>query len=581
MSEHTLQRHEPLPFGTEEIRGARANLRPLPAAVATEAERRQRIYDPFPEQEKTSAPAIRCPPPGCQLLHKICKECHVFTGKLCGDMQCESQCDLASCGASLVDVSELRGLAHVVTGKIDGAVYAVAVPSLWNRRLLIYLHGTRPLGAPVVAELNLHSDVFRWLAEDGWMIAATSYRAHGLALTEALEDTLALRKHIPSIAGEEPAMVLLEGHSMGGLAAALLAERHPELFCAAIGIGSAFVNARLDIPQNRSAHGVAAAYANESREHSALERITYRPLVPLLLLVNVSEMSPAVQYAKRAWKLHDDGDDDVIVPAVWVIRRAGHVAVNSAERLNAILHAASWATHGSFGTCRGMPAAGDEAFWCDPPMVQSTHEASPSPWKCRVTHKAHGEVTSIKHTGAFFVSVSRNALDSIGVTIGKRFYISVGEGPHAPPFHVLLATLTEYPYKGVESYSWFGEFDAHHESLCMHIRTYEYCHGAKALGVKVGAPVTVEVADLLPPRTRATQADAFAGLRVPGGVLDRNKGSDGKGKQCCKGKGRGKEKGCGRSGTTGAGSGKGKSKGKVWVDRMSPVSEQVLHSCAE
>ena len=53
--------------------------------------------------------------------------------------------------------------------------------------------------------------------------------AYGLALTEALEDTIVLRRHIATFAGEEPTMAVLEGHSMGGLAAALLAERHPEL----------------------------------------------------------------------------------------------------------------------------------------------------------------------------------------------------------------------------------------------------------------------------------------------------------------------------------------------------------------
>lgn len=501
--------------GREQLRSV-----PAPADAENRAEALVRRYDRFPERDKTPAAAAVVPPAECQTLRKICVQCHVFTGKLEGTERSGLHCDLVSCRAPLVDTSDIPGLAHVITGKLEGAVYAIAVPSLWNHRLFMYLHGTRPLGAPTVAELNLHNDMSKWLLEDGWMLAATSYKAHGLALTEALQDTVALRQHIADLF-EEPAMVLLEGHSMGGLAASLLVERHPEMFSAAIGVGAAFVNARLDIPQNRRARTVG--YGNESRAAGALEPITHRPRAPLLLLVNESEMSPAVLYGKRAWELHDAGDEDVIVPAVWVIKRPGHASANAAERLSAALHAVSWAVHGSFGSCRGRPAVGDDIFWHEPPNVVPTHGPSPPPVKCWVSHGAHGEIMSIRYTGGFVVSITRAAMDSIGVRLHRRFLLTIGTGPDAPPFHVFVARLTEYPYKGVEDYGWKGEFEPEHEWLTMSIKTNEYCNGAKALGINVGMPVKVELEKL---RARRGNPEALARLRV-GGMSSKSAGKGG------------------------------------------------------
>jgi len=179
-----------------------------------------------------------------------------------------------------------------------------------------------------------------------------------------------------------------------------------------------------------------------------------------------------------------------------------------------------------------------------------------------VTHRAHGEVVSVKHTGAFSVSINREAFESIGVKLGRRFQMSIGEGPHAPPFHVLNATLTEYPYKGVEDYCWFGDFDAEHEWLCMHLKTFEYCNGAKALGIVVGTPVTAEAVELPAPRAGRKYTDTLAKLRVPGGVLDGHTGR----------KGKGTGTGSGRPGGKGKGIGKHKGKGKVWVERAASAA---------
>eukprot|EP00927_Polykrikos_kofoidii_P046279 TRINITY_DN40499_c0_g1_i1.p1 TRINITY_DN40499_c0_g1~~TRINITY_DN40499_c0_g1_i1.p1 ORF type:complete len:540 (-),score=65.75 TRINITY_DN40499_c0_g1_i1:206-1825(-) len=528
-----------------DISDARANLRPVPEPAVAQ----HHLYDRFPEQEKIDVVASITTPTGGQTLQRLCKQCNVFTGKLTGGVQGDTHCDLRSCKAPLVDFAGIPGLARVVTGRLDGAVYAVAVPLLWNRRLLMYLHGTRPLGAPVVAELDLHGDVFKWLLEDGWMVAATSYKAHGLALTEALEDTLALRAHIPSLVGSVPSMVLLEGHSLGGLVAVLLAERHPELFSACVGISAPFINARLDIPQNRGAH--RQAYGNEAKSSHELEPITHRPRAPLLLLVNLSEMSPAVRYAKQVWQHHDEGDEEVLVPAVWIIKRAGHVAVNAAERLNALLHAVSWAKFGSFGSCRGRPPVGDEAFWNEVPAIkpnkQPTQGPSPSPVTCRLTKRGHGEVTKLRHTGGFVVSITWDVMESIGVRLGGRFRLTIGDGVHAPPFHVLVCTLSEYPNSGVEDFEWFGNFEAEHEWLNMCLKTFEFCNGARALGIKVGTPVVVDVEGHAASKsTRPRVVDKLARLREPGGVLA--------------GSARG---GSSRRG----GKGKGKGGGKVWIAR--------------
>lgn len=357
------------------------------------------------------------------------------------------------------------------------------MPTAWNRQLLVFLHGTRPLGAPLVAELNVHDAEFGHLLNEGWMLAATSYRCHGLALTDALADAMALRQHIAMLFGEL-AMVVLEGRSMGGTAALLLVERRPDLFNAAVTVGAALLNARLALPQVGSS---AVVYGNEAAEASSeKETLSNRPLAPLLLVVNESELGPARAYSRRAWDLHSAGDEDIVVPALWEIKRPGHNWVSPSERLNAVLHAASWVTDGTFITRRGTP-------WQAPPDFEPTHCPSPPPaGLCSVEggRRALGEVMAVAPTGSFVVSIPRDALAAIGVRMKGHFHLMAGEGPNAPlPVRM---HLNEYPFIGTQDYEWCATLEPEHEWLDVFVFTYEYCNAAKLLRVAVGTRVAVE-----------------------------------------------------------------------------------------
>jgi len=401
-----------------------------------------------------------------QLINAVCKQCRA--------VPCTCKEPLTS------GCPPVQGLAHIRTGKLEGATYAIAVPVDWNGRLLLYLHGTRPLGAPLVAELDIFDDAFSHLLSDGWMLATTSYRSHGLALTDALADTINLHLHLCGLFGMSE-MVLIEGRSMGGTAGILLAERHPEKFSAVVTVGAALLNARLALEQT----GSSGQYANQVTG-AGREALTNRPLIPLILVVNESELSPARSYVASAWEHHNAKDKDVIVPALWEIKRPGHNWVTDSERLNAVLHAAAWVTDGTFITRRGTPAMAAPDF-------EPTHGPSPTPEGmytvvngCRV----RGAVVCLTPTCGFTISTPREALASIGIRRGCKFRLWCDEGDTAPlPVRV---TLDEYPFVNSREYDWCAAFEPVHEWLNVFVRTYEYCNAAKLFQVKLGLHMCIE-----------------------------------------------------------------------------------------
>jgi len=407
-------------------------------------------------------------------------------------------------------------------------VIAIAVPEAWNRQVLLYLHGTRPHGSPLVAELDVHDAEFAQLLSKGWMLATTSYRRHGLALTEALADALAVRQLVEELF-EKPDLVMLEGRSLGGTAAILLAERHPQLFDAAVTVGAALLNARLLLAQT-----AGGTYANEDAGDDR-EILTNRPRIPIILMVNESEVSPARSYMTRAWELNQAGDEDVTVPALWEIKRPGHNWTTSAERLNAVVHAASWIMHGTFITRRGTPSVAAPGF-------EPTRVALPPPQESfTITERqVRGEVVTVQATGAFVVSITPSALHGIGIKSGSRFRLTVGGGLEAP-FPVRV-TLDEYPYLHTGEYDWCAVVEPEHEFLHVFVHTYEYCHAAKLLKAQPKTPVTVEAETSRPSQSAvaALRAQLVSAPSTTSTVpVGKSKGKQtGRGKQTGKGKGK-------------------------------------------
>jgi pimeloyl-ACP methyl ester carboxylesterase len=112
-----------------------------------------------------------------------------------------------------------------------GALYRMCLPERWNGDLVLYAHGyvdpREPLEIPddEVGEQTV-SEIINLL---GYAFAATSYRANGLVVPDAVEDVVEL-VHIFQAEHGDPEHVYLVGASEGGLVTTLALEQYPDLF---------------------------------------------------------------------------------------------------------------------------------------------------------------------------------------------------------------------------------------------------------------------------------------------------------------------------------------------------------------
>jgi pimeloyl-ACP methyl ester carboxylesterase len=150
---------------------------------------------------------------------------------------------LVSLGISGTGVAwaELPADTEVVTGEAVGSLYALYVPASWNGDLVLYAHGYVFPGSPI--DLPYAIDGLRdLLVEDGYAFAYSSYSATGWAVREGFKATEHLLPLFRSNFGP-PQEVYVIGHSMGGLIAVMLAEKHHGKYdgvlpvCGAIGGG--------------------------------------------------------------------------------------------------------------------------------------------------------------------------------------------------------------------------------------------------------------------------------------------------------------------------------------------------------
>ncbi len=215
----------------------------------------------------------------------------------------------AACAAG--DVFELE------TGELDGVPYTLAVPDDWNGTLLLQAHGSRPADAPLLADLDADDAANRALLDEGWLIAYSAFRRNGPIVLDAVQDLLALRAHVAATHGA-PERVLVEGWSMGAAVATVLVEHHADAVDGACAFSPHY---SVSVP------GEDLAF-------------TRRPRSPLLLLSNQGESGDARAYLQTAGEAGAPA-------AFWLVKRYGHVSVNSAERLEALRALAAWAASGA------------------------------------------------------------------------------------------------------------------------------------------------------------------------------------------------------------------------------------------
>ena len=225
----------------------------------------------------------------------------------------------------------------VLHDRLASANIAVALPACkWNGKLLILAHGFRQPGMPHLAELDAASPFVSKLVASGWCVSSTSYSVQGHAVVQGVRDVLALREWIIQRFGR-PAVCVLEGRSMGGAVATLVAEGQygsEGAFDGVVAIG-------------------AALLLENTTEGEDQVKFTHAPLVPALFLTNQSELGPIVRYLDTAKLAASSAPrESSVAPALWEVWREGHNLVSSHERLAALSGLLSWLDHGTFITAR-------------------------------------------------------------------------------------------------------------------------------------------------------------------------------------------------------------------------------------
>ncbi|AKJ31439.1 alpha/beta hydrolase [Caldimonas brevitalea] len=114
------------------------------------------------------------------------------------------------------------------TGVLNGAGYRIEVPKNWNGKLVMYAHGYNGTGDQLkVTTPSLR----RYLIENGYAWAASSYSTNFYDVRAGVEDTNALALAFTKIAAEngrtleKPQEFYVTGHSMGGHVAAAAVEK--------------------------------------------------------------------------------------------------------------------------------------------------------------------------------------------------------------------------------------------------------------------------------------------------------------------------------------------------------------------
>jgi pimeloyl-ACP methyl ester carboxylesterase len=359
-----------------------------------------------------------------------------------------------------------------------GANFAIAEPTCWNGCVLIYLHGHRPVGNGLEAELDWRGACYASLLREGWLVAATSYRREDVIILDSQRDVLELRDYIVCRYGT-PRICVLEGQSMGGGISTLMAERYPELVHGVLAVGAALMWRRDKMTDK------------EEIDMSLL----HMPLVPILYLTNESELGPIRQYMSHVREKASSSEGraaGIVEPALWEVSRPGHNWTNQRERLSAIRHLIDWIKFGSFVTCRSK---------------NNTFESLPSESRPRfeeekgVVIAATGRVILAEDGGCFRVDFTRDDLFALGIAkLGCEFDMTVLTD--AREFRTLIK-LDEYPFINSLKGDWIAFAEPERGNLVIALHNVQGLMDTTRLAGRVRVGDFVRIKSLLRPRPRA------------------------------------------------------------------------------
>ena len=124
----------------------------------------------------------------------------------------------AAMAADTTDVVDMSTTSRWA-GVLNGAAYRVEVPVNWNGKLVMYAHGYAGTGS-VLGVSN--PSIRRYLIQNGYAWAASSYSKNYYDVRAGVEDTNALALQFSAIAAANartlaaPSKIYITGHSMGG-----------------------------------------------------------------------------------------------------------------------------------------------------------------------------------------------------------------------------------------------------------------------------------------------------------------------------------------------------------------------------
>ncbi|MFJ3669807.1 alpha/beta hydrolase family protein [Streptomyces sp. NPDC090106] len=159
---------------------------------------------------------------------------------------------LSACTATALPATAVAATDTHLEGRLpSGAGYLIDMPDDWNGTVLLYSHGYRPAGTPLVAQNSPGAATSAALLAEGYALIGSSYATNGWAITDAVPDQLATLDLFTERFGAAR-RTLAWGTSYGGLVTTALAERHPGRFtgslsmCGLVQGGIANWNSTLD-----------------------------------------------------------------------------------------------------------------------------------------------------------------------------------------------------------------------------------------------------------------------------------------------------------------------------------------------
>ena len=119
---------------------------------------------------------------------------------------------------------EALGGAKAHSGMLGRSAYQVEIPDKWNGELVLYAHGFAGFGTEVSVQTP-PAALRRYMIDQGFAWAASSYAENGYVPGIGADDTLALKEKFVADFGE-PKRTYIAGASMGGNVVALALENH-------------------------------------------------------------------------------------------------------------------------------------------------------------------------------------------------------------------------------------------------------------------------------------------------------------------------------------------------------------------